>query len=57
MAPQVREWLREPIYVPFFKQSEVLKSFDAVVAGRQPFSWQVWRWINFTRWHSRHMAH
>ena len=57
MAPQVREWLREPIEVPFFKQSEVLKSFDAVVAGRQPFSWQVWRWINFTRWHSRHMAH
>jgi asparagine synthase (glutamine-hydrolysing) len=57
IAPQVREWLREPIDVPFFKQAEVLKSFDAVVEGRRPFSWQVWRWINFTRWHARHLEH
>lgn len=56
MAPQVRDWLREPIDVPFFKQAEVLKSFDAVVAGQQPYSWQVWRWINFTRWHARHIG-
>ncbi|MES2949209.1 MAG: asparagine synthase (glutamine-hydrolyzing) [Pseudomonadota bacterium] len=56
MAPQVREWLREPIDVPFFKQAEVLRSFDAVVSGKLPFSWQVWRWINFTRWHARHMG-
>jgi asparagine synthase (glutamine-hydrolysing) len=56
MAPQVREWLREPIDLPFFKQAEVLKSFDAVVAERKPYSWQVWRWINFTRWYQRHMV-
>ena len=55
MAPQVREWLREPIDVPFFRQVEVLKAFDEVVAGRRPFSWQVWRWINFTRWYARQM--
>jgi asparagine synthase (glutamine-hydrolysing) len=57
LAPQVREWLREPIDVPFFNQPEVLKAFDAVVSGRLPFTWQVWRWINFTRWHARHFAH
>ena len=55
IAPQVREWLSEPIGVPFFKQAEVLKSFDAIVAGKLPFSWQVWRWINFTRWYTQHM--
>ncbi len=56
MAPQVREWLRYPLGLPFFRQDEVLKAFDQVVAGQRPFSWQVWRWINFTRWHARHFA-
>lgn len=53
MAPQVRDWLRQPLGLPFLRQGEVLKAFDEVVAGRRPFSWQVWRWINFTRWHAR----
>ncbi len=56
MAPQVREWLRYPLGLPFFRQGEVLKAFDEVVAGRRPFSWQVWRWINFTRWYARQFA-
>lgn len=56
MAPQVREWLRYPLGLPFFRQDEVLKAFDEVVAGRRPFSWQVWRWINFTRWYARQFA-
>ncbi|SDD27665.1 Asparagine synthase [Paracidovorax valerianellae] len=56
MAPQVREWLRYPLNLPFFRQDEVLKAFDQVVARQRPFSWQVWRWINFTRWHAQHFA-
>jgi asparagine synthase (glutamine-hydrolysing) len=53
MAPQVREWLRHPLGLPFLRQDEVLKAFDQVVAGQRPFSWQVWRWVNFTRWHAQ----
>lgn len=53
MAPQVREWLREPLNLPFLRQDEMLKAFDQVVSGKRPFNWQVWRWINFTRWHAR----
>jgi len=53
MAPQVREWLRQPLNLPFLRQDEILKAFDQVVAGQRPFSWQVWRWINFTRWYAR----
>ncbi|WP_284410907.1 asparagine synthase (glutamine-hydrolyzing) [Acidovorax sp. SUPP2539] len=56
MAPQVREWLRYPLNLPFLRQNEVLKAFDQVVAGQRPFSWQVWRWINFTRWYAQHFA-
>lgn len=56
MAPQIREWLRYPLHLPFLRQGELLKAFDQVVAGQRPFSWQVWRWINFARWHAQHFA-
>lgn len=56
MAPAVREWLREDTGLPFLDQPRILAEFDAMIAGRRPFSWQAWRWINFTRWYNRHMA-
>jgi len=55
-ADTVRGWLREDLGLPFFKQAEVLREFDAIVAGRKAFSWQVWRWINFSRWHSHFLV-
>ncbi|MBL8421456.1 MAG: asparagine synthase (glutamine-hydrolyzing), partial [Dechloromonas sp.] len=56
MAETVRGWLRIDLNLPFFNQAEVLREFDLIVAGKQPFSWQVWRWINFSRWYSRFVA-
>jgi asparagine synthase (glutamine-hydrolysing) len=50
MAPTVREWIRSDLSLPFLDQAAILQEFDAVVIGKQPFSWQVWRWINFGRW-------
>ena len=52
MAPQVRGWLDAAGEVPFLRRAPLLAEFDEVMAGRRPFSWQVWRWINFTRWHA-----
>jgi asparagine synthase (glutamine-hydrolysing) len=52
MAPQVRAWLAEDAGIPFLRRDAMLAEFDAVLAGRHPFSWQVWRWINFSRWHA-----
>ena len=54
MAPQIRQWLRHPLHLPFLRQDALLAAFDQVVAGQKPFSWQVWRWVNFTRWHAQH---
>jgi asparagine synthase (glutamine-hydrolysing) len=51
MAVQVREWLCVDINLDFLNQEEVLKEFDDILDGRKPFTWQVWRWINFIRWH------
>lgn len=51
MAPTIRKWLSEPIDLPFINQSELLFEFDKVVNGSKPFTWQVWRWVNFCRWY------
>ncbi len=56
MGDTVRDWLRAELNLPFFNQSEVLNEFDLIAAGKKPFSWQVWRWINFSRWYSHFVA-
>lgn len=56
MADTVRGWLKEDLQLPFFNQREVLQAFDLIVAGKRPFSWQVWRWINFSRWYVNFVA-
>lgn len=56
MAPVLRSWLEEDVGVSFFNQLAVLKEFDQIVAGDRPFTWQVWRWVNFVRWHRQFFA-
>ena len=50
IADQAREWLSEDMKIPFIRRGALLAEFEGVIAGRRPFSWQVWRWINFYRW-------
>jgi asparagine synthase (glutamine-hydrolysing) len=56
MADTVREWLQADIGLPFLDQSAVLREFEEIVAGRKAFSWQVWRWVNFIRWHQHFLG-
>ncbi|MFY1020294.1 asparagine synthase (glutamine-hydrolyzing) [Ectopseudomonas khazarica] len=51
MADVVRPWLKTDLGLPFLDQSKLLAQFEEVVAGRRPYSWQVWRWINFALWY------
>lgn len=53
IAGSVRVWLSDDLKLPFLNQAEILKEFDQIMAGTRPFSWVVWRWINFVHWHSR----
>lgn len=53
IAPQVRGWIGTDVGLRFLRRDAMLAEFDDVIAGRKPFSWQVWRWINFTRWYAR----
>jgi asparagine synthase (glutamine-hydrolysing) len=52
IAPQARKWLEESEPLPWLDKPEMLKEFDAIIAGRVPFSWQAWRFINFCRWYT-----
>lgn len=52
MAESMREWLSTDLKLPFLNQPRVLEEFEHIVSGKRPFSWQVWRWVNFYRWHA-----
>jgi asparagine synthase (glutamine-hydrolysing) len=52
MTPVVRGWLQESQNVPFINHQALLRTFDQVANGKIPYSWQVWRWINFIRWYT-----
>lgn len=50
IADQARRWLSEDLQIPFVRRGVLLAHFEDVISGQRPFSWQVWRWINFYRW-------
>lgn len=53
IAPQLRSMLaRDVKHIPFLKSEPLLAAFDAVIAGKARFSWQLWRWFNFARWYN-----
>jgi asparagine synthase (glutamine-hydrolysing) len=51
MADSVRHWLSEDTKLPFLNQKAICEHFDQVISGKRPYTWQVWRWINFIRWY------
>jgi asparagine synthase (glutamine-hydrolysing) len=52
----LRPWVREVLSsdtaraVPVLRHEQVVTQAEEVLAGRQPFDWRVWRWINLVRW-------
>lgn len=56
MAATVRQWLQADIGLPFLNQAEILREFEDIIGGRKAFSWQLWRWINFIRWHQHFLS-
>lgn len=52
IAPIARRWLADAADIPFIRERNLTAGFDDVMSGRKPFSWQLWRWINYTRWYT-----
>lgn len=51
MAETIRPLLKEDLGLPFLDQAKLCENFEHIVAGRRPYSWQVWRWVNFAYWY------
>jgi asparagine synthase (glutamine-hydrolysing) len=50
LRPQIAEWLEGFDQVEFIDTARVRAEVASIIEGRQPFSWQAWRLINFARW-------
>lgn len=48
----VEEWLTLSKGISFIKTDQIIDQFRNVVNNKSAFSWQVWCWINFSKWHS-----
>lgn len=53
MAPTLRKWLEDAREIEFINTNELLIEFDLIMAGKKPFTWQIWRWVNFIRWYKK----
>jgi asparagine synthase (glutamine-hydrolysing) len=51
MASTLRQWIEDTQGIAFINKNELLSEFDTIMAGKKPFTWQVWRWVNFIRWY------
>lgn len=51
MADTVREWLQHGRHIPFLNHDEIMRRFDAVMTGHARCTTQLWRWVNFIKWH------
>ncbi|MBS1940892.1 MAG: asparagine synthase (glutamine-hydrolyzing) [Bacteroidetes bacterium] len=47
-----RDWLRVDLHLSFIDQAKIKQEFEAIVSSRRKFTRQLWRWINFYRWHA-----
>ena len=50
IAPWVDDTLGSTRDMPVFRTDAIQTTWQDVMAGRRPFDWQVWRWLNFIRW-------
>ena len=51
ISPHLRQWIRESSDISLFNIPKMLMQFDQVIEGRRAFSWEIWRLVNFCRWH------
>jgi asparagine synthase (glutamine-hydrolysing) len=55
MRPWVEATLQGPVAraIPALDTAGVAREWAAIVAGRRPFDFRVWRWVNLVRWAER----
>lgn len=49
-SPMIRKVLLESGKNPFINTNKMVKTFDEAMQNKGAFGWQIWRFLNFTRW-------
>lgn len=49
---ELTSWLSNDIDIEFLNTTNIVEEFNNILDGRKPFSWQVWRWLNYYKWYS-----
>lgn len=49
-------WLAVDLDLRFLNHTAILQEFNSIKTGRKAFTWQVWRWINFSRWYAHNFG-
>lgn len=55
----LRGWMTETLHsetataIQALRPAEMLSEWDAMLAGRRPFDFRFWRWVNLIRWVER----
>jgi asparagine synthase (glutamine-hydrolysing) len=50
LRPFMENWLDGLSQIPFIDSPRAKSYVSAVLAGGQPFNWQIWRIVNASRW-------
>ncbi|MBD2569388.1 asparagine synthase (glutamine-hydrolyzing) [Anabaena lutea] len=50
LSPWVEEVLHSKPSIPVLKIDVVEREWRAVIEGRKPFNFRIWRWLNLIRW-------
>jgi asparagine synthase (glutamine-hydrolysing) len=51
LSKKLKHLFEEDISIPWINQKQILMNLKLIEEKKIKFSWQVWRWINFTIWY------
>ena len=52
-SDRLRKILEDTLDIEFINTQQLLKEFDAIIAGKKKDTWLLWRWINYVVWYRK----
>ena len=52
----IHKWLKNGHDIPLLQMKPLLNQFEQIKSGKKGGTLQVWRWINFIKWHQQFIA-
>jgi asparagine synthase (glutamine-hydrolysing) len=56
MYERKKIWFKNIGIIPFVDKEKVMKELEAALSGKSQYSWQTWRFVNFSSWISGYQS-